>query len=81
MITAEDLIALVQIYNPKTDADLIARAYDYGQKMHEGQKRHSGEPYFTHPIAVAAILTEQKLDDASSALASMQSQREKIAAM
>jgi GTP pyrophosphokinase/guanosine-3',5'-bis(diphosphate) 3'-pyrophosphohydrolase len=65
MITAEDLIALVQIYNPKTDADLIARAYDYGQKMHEGQKRHSGEPYFTHPIAVAAILTEQKLDDAT----------------
>ena len=65
MITADDLIALVQNYNPKTDADLIARAYDYGQQMHEGQTRHSGEPYFTHPIAVAAILTEQKLDDAT----------------
>ena len=65
MITADDLIALVQNYNPKTNADLIRRAYDYGQRMHEGQFRHSGEPYFTHPIAVAAILTEQKLDDAT----------------
>ena len=65
MITADDLIALVQNYNPKTDTDLIARAYDYGQRMHEGQLRHSGEPYFTHPIAVAAILTEQQLDDAT----------------
>jgi guanosine-3',5'-bis(diphosphate) 3'-pyrophosphohydrolase len=33
--------------------------------MHEGQYRHSGEPYFTHPVAVAAILTEQRLDDAT----------------
>ena len=63
MIEADDLIALVQRYNPKTNADLIARAFAYGQKMHEGQKRHSGEPYFTHPVAVAAILTEQQLDD------------------
>jgi len=65
MITAEDLIALVQNYNPKTNTELISRAYDYGARMHEGQKRHSGEPYFTHPIAVAAILTEQQLDDAT----------------
>jgi GTP pyrophosphokinase/guanosine-3',5'-bis(diphosphate) 3'-pyrophosphohydrolase len=65
MIDADDLIALVQNYNPKANADLIARAYDYGARMHEGQVRHSGEPYFTHPIAVAAILTEQALDDAT----------------
>ena len=65
MISAEDLIVLVRNYNPKTDADLIARAYDYGQRMHEGQTRHSGEPYFTHPVDVAAILTEQQLDDAT----------------
>ena len=65
MIDVEDLIALVRNYNPRTNEDLLRRAYDYGLKMHEGQLRHSGEPYFTHPIAVAAILTEQRLDDAT----------------
>ncbi|MDK3020232.1 RelA/SpoT family protein [Pseudodonghicola flavimaris] len=65
MISAEDLIALVRNYNPKTNADRIAAAYDYGRQMHEGQMRRSGEPYFTHPVAVAAILTEQRLDDAT----------------
>ncbi|WP_375229937.1 RelA/SpoT family protein [Roseobacter sp. S98] len=64
-ITADDLIALVAKYNPRTNADLIRAAYDYGRDMHEGQYRHSGEPYFTHPVAVAAILTEQQLDDAT----------------
>ncbi len=65
MFDADDLIALVQNYNPKTNADLIRRAFAYGQRMHEGQFRHSGEPYFTHPVSVAAILTEQSLDDAT----------------
>ncbi len=65
MIDVEDLIALVRNYNPRTDADLIRKAYLYGQQMHEGQYRRSGEPYFTHPVAVAAILTEQALDDAT----------------
>ncbi|SEK89895.1 RelA/SpoT family protein [Pacificibacter marinus] len=65
MIDVEDLIALVRNYNPKTNADLIREAYAYGLEMHEGQFRHSGEPYFSHPIAVAAILTEQALDDAT----------------
>ncbi|SNX68366.1 GTP pyrophosphokinase/guanosine-3',5'-bis(diphosphate) 3'-pyrophosphohydrolase [Cereibacter ovatus] len=65
MIDVEDLIALVRNYNPRTNADLIRRAYAYGRQMHEGQFRHSGEPYFTHPVAVAAILTEQRLDDAT----------------
>ena len=65
MIDVEDLIALVRNYNPNTNADLIRRAYEYGRRMHDGQKRHSGEDYFTHPVAVAAILTEQRLDDAT----------------
>ncbi|MFN0115566.1 MAG: RelA/SpoT family protein [Paracoccaceae bacterium] len=65
MIDVDDLIALVHNYNPTTDAELIRRAYDYGRKMHDGQLRRSGEPYFTHPVAVAAILTEQRLDDAT----------------
>ncbi|WP_299936952.1 bifunctional (p)ppGpp synthetase/guanosine-3',5'-bis(diphosphate) 3'-pyrophosphohydrolase [uncultured Pelagimonas sp.] len=65
MIAAEDLVALVRNYNPKTNEKLILAAYDYGREMHEGQFRKSGEPYFTHPVAVAAILTEQQLDDAT----------------
>ncbi len=65
MIDVEDLIALVRNYNPRSNADLIRKAYAYGFKMHDGQMRKSGEPYFTHPVAVAAILTEQRLDDAT----------------
>ena len=64
-ISADDLIALVARYNPRTNENLIRAAYDYGRAMHEGQRRHSGEPYFNHPVAVAAILTEQQLDDAT----------------
>jgi GTP diphosphokinase / guanosine-3',5'-bis(diphosphate) 3'-diphosphatase len=64
-IDADDLIALVRNYNPKTNEALLRKAYAYGERMHEGQLRHSGEPYFTHPVAVAAILTEMKLDDAT----------------
>lgn len=65
MISADDLIALVRDYNPKTNADRIVAAYDFGRDMHDGQFRQSGEPYFSHPVAVAAILTEQQLDDAT----------------
>ena len=65
MIDVEDLIALVRNYNPRTNEDLVRRAYSYGHRMHDGQLRQSGEPYFTHPVAVAAILTEQRLDDAT----------------
>ncbi len=64
-VDADDLITLVHNYNPRANADLIRRAYDYGLAMHDGQMRKSGEPYFTHPISVAAILTEQQLDDAT----------------
>ncbi len=65
MIDVEDLVALVHNYNPRTNTDLIRQAYAYGFKMHDGQMRHSGDAYFTHPVAVAAILTEQRLDDAT----------------
>ncbi len=65
MIDVEDLIALVRNYNPRTNETMIRRAYDYGRRMHEGQKRRSGEDYFSHPVAVSAILTEQRLDDAT----------------
>ncbi|PWK60156.1 RelA/SpoT family protein [Roseicyclus mahoneyensis] len=69
MIDADDLLSLVRNYNPKTNEALLRGAHAYAKRMHEGQKRHSGEPYFTHPVAVAAILTEQRLDDATIATA------------
>ncbi len=65
MTTADDLIGLIRTYNPSTDSDLIERAFAFGADMHQGQYRHSGEAYFTHPIAVAEILAHQKLDDAT----------------
>ena len=63
--TADDLVSLVRGFNPKTNESMIRAAYAYGERMHQGQLRHSGEPYFTHPVAVAAILAEQQLDDAT----------------
>ena len=65
MINANNLIELVRNYNPRTDDTLIRKAYAYGREMHKGQTRYSGEEYFSHPVAVAAILSEQKLDDAT----------------
>ncbi|MEJ6399283.1 RelA/SpoT family protein [Yoonia sp. 208BN28-4] len=65
MTTADDLITLVRAYNPRTNEKLLRDAYAYGEDMHDGQFRHSGEPYFTHPVAVTAILAEQQMDDAT----------------
>ena len=65
MTTADDLIALVQTYNPRSNQALIRAAYEFGAAMHDGQFRQSGEPYFTHPIAVGMILAEQQMDDAT----------------
>ena len=65
MIDVDDLIALVRNYNPRTNEALIREAYAYANRMHHGQLRRSGEAYFTHPVSVAAILTEQQLDDAT----------------
>ncbi len=65
MLSAEDLADLLHSYNPKSNRAMIIAAYNYGQQKHEGQFRKSGEPYFTHPVAVAQILAEQKLDDAT----------------
>jgi guanosine-3',5'-bis(diphosphate) 3'-pyrophosphohydrolase len=64
-----DLIDRVRRYNPNTDEDLLNRAYVYAMRAHGEQKRASGDPYFTHPLEVAAILTDLKLDDATIAAA------------
>ena len=58
----EQLIGKVQDYNPQGDAALIRRAYEYSARMHGEQKRMSGEPYVTHPLNVALIIANFKLD-------------------
>src|SRR6202011_3358628 len=55
--------------DPKADETLLNRAYVYAMKAHGTQKRASGDPYFSHPLEVAAILTDLKLDDATIAAA------------
>ena len=67
MMGREELVARVSKYNPDTNQALIGRAYDYAQDAHKHQTRKSGEKYFIHPKAVAEILSELKLDDATIA--------------
>ncbi len=64
-----DLVERVRRYNPHTDEALLDRAYVYAMKQHGSQTRASGDPYFSHPLEVAAILTDLKLDDATIAAA------------
>ena len=65
MIRQFELVERVREYNPNTDEDLLNRAYVFGARAHADQTRASGEPYFGHPLEVAAILTDLHLDDAS----------------
>jgi GTP pyrophosphokinase len=65
MMRQYELVDRVRQYNPNADEDLLNRAYVYAMKAHGAQKRASGDPYFSHPLEVAAILTDLKLDDAT----------------
>ena len=65
MMRQYDLIDRVKSYNPNTNEELLNRAYVYAMKAHGTQTRASGDPYFSHPLEVAAILTDLKLDDAT----------------
>jgi GTP diphosphokinase / guanosine-3',5'-bis(diphosphate) 3'-diphosphatase len=65
MMRQYELLERVKSYNPNTDEALLNRAYVYAMKAHGTQTRASGDPYFAHPLEVAAILTELKLDDAT----------------
>ncbi len=67
MIRIEDIIEKVQHNHPNADVELIRRAYLFSALHHKGQKRASGEPYLVHPLAVADIIAEMRLDDASVA--------------
>jgi guanosine-3',5'-bis(diphosphate) 3'-pyrophosphohydrolase len=65
MMRQYDLIERVKAYNPDANEDLLNRAYVYAMMAHGTQTRASGDPYFSHPLEVAAILTDLKLDDAT----------------
>ncbi|MEQ8356760.1 MAG: bifunctional (p)ppGpp synthetase/guanosine-3',5'-bis(diphosphate) 3'-pyrophosphohydrolase [Kiloniellaceae bacterium] len=65
MIRQFELVERVKSYDPGADEDALNRAYVFAMKAHGSQKRASGDPYFSHPIEVAGILTELKLDDSS----------------
>ena len=61
----DQVLSDIAAYHPSADLDLVRRAYDFAAKAHAGQTRKSGEPYVTHPLAVAHVITELKLDTAS----------------
>src|SRR5689334_17898418 len=65
MMRQYELVERVRKYNPNTNEELLNRAYVYAMKAHGEQLRASGDPYFSHPLEVAAILTDLKLDDAT----------------
>ena len=69
MMRQYELVERVMRYDPLADEDLLNRAYVYAMKAHGTQKRASGEAYFNHPLEVAAILTDMKLDSATIAAA------------
>jgi GTP pyrophosphokinase len=62
MTQAENILALVRRFHPNDDLEMVRRAYDFSARMHEGQTRKSGEPYLNHPVAVAEVLAELRLD-------------------
>jgi len=69
MIRQFELVEAVKAYDPDANEDLLNRAYVFAMKAHGSQKRASGDPYFSHPVEVAYMLTEFKLDTASIATA------------
>ncbi|MGB7431916.1 MAG: bifunctional (p)ppGpp synthetase/guanosine-3',5'-bis(diphosphate) 3'-pyrophosphohydrolase [Ahrensia sp.] len=69
MMRQYELIELVQRYKPDVNEALLNKAYVYAMQKHGDQKRASGDPYFSHPLEVAAILTEMRLDEETIAVA------------
>jgi RelA/SpoT family (p)ppGpp synthetase len=69
MLRQYELVERVKAYDPEADEDLLNRAYVFSMKAHGSQLRASGDPYFSHPIEVAGILTDLRLDDETIATA------------
>ena len=67
MLKPDDLINKVKSYNKFLNPETLNKAYYFAVKAHENQKRHSGDPYVIHPVAVANILSDLKLDSATIA--------------
>lgn len=65
MIRLSDILEEISTYRPDADLEFVKRAYVYSAKVHQGQVRKSGEPYLIHPLEVAHILAQLKLDEAS----------------
>ena len=65
MMRQFELVEKVRAYDPSVDEDALNRAYVFAMKAHGAQKRASGDPYFSHPLEVAGILTNYHLDTAS----------------
>jgi len=65
MLRQQELIERVRRYDPSADEVALNKAYTFSMRAHELQKRASGDPFFSHPVEVAAILSEKKLDSAS----------------
>ena len=65
MINHEELINKVKLYNKFLNPETLTKAYNFALNAHKNQKREEGVPYIIHPIAVAKILTELKLDSAT----------------
>src|SRR5215813_12887935 len=62
MMRLADILNKVETYHPGADLDLIKRAYVFAAKAHDGQMRRSGDPYVVHPLSVASIITDLRLD-------------------
>ncbi len=62
MTRAQDIVEKVRAYHSGADLALVRRAYDFSARVHKGQRRQSGDPYLVHPVGVASIIAELKLD-------------------
>ena len=65
MIRFDDIVQKLNLYLSKEEIEDITKAYAYSAKVHAGQKRYSGEPYMIHPMEVASVLADIRLDKES----------------
>ena len=62
MLSPQELLTRVRSYQPSADLELIKRAYTFAENAHQGQLRKSGDPYLIHPLTVAEIIADLRLD-------------------